>query len=38
MVVLDALLDPVTGAIVARELDRLEKELFAAEPAGEPPS
>lgn len=28
MVVIDALLDPVTGAIVARELERLEQELF----------
>lgn len=28
MVVLDALLDPVTGAIVRRELQRLERELF----------
>jgi hypothetical protein len=27
-VVIDALLDPVTGAIVARELERLETELF----------
>jgi len=31
MVVLDALLDPVSGAIVARELKRLEQELFAAD-------
>ncbi len=30
-VVLDALLDPITGAIVARELDRLERELFEAD-------
>lgn len=28
MVVIDALLDPVSGAIVARELERLEQELF----------
>lgn len=31
MVVIDALLDPVTGAIVARELARLEQELFDAD-------
>jgi hypothetical protein len=31
MVVLDALLDPVTGAIVRRELERLEQELFEAD-------
>ncbi|MGH9085229.1 MAG: hypothetical protein ACRDYW_07220, partial [Acidimicrobiales bacterium] len=31
MVVLDALLDPLTGAIVARELERLERELFEAD-------
>ena len=30
-VVLDALLDPLTGAIVARELARLEQELFEAD-------
>ena len=30
-VVIDALLDPVTGAIVARELARLEQELFEAD-------
>jgi hypothetical protein len=30
-VVIDALLDPITGAIVARELDRLERELFEAD-------
>jgi hypothetical protein len=30
-VVLDALLDPVTGAIVARELERLEQALFVAD-------
>jgi len=30
-VVLDALLDPITGAIVARELARLEQELFEAD-------
>jgi hypothetical protein len=30
-VVLDALLDPVTGEIVARELERLERELFEAD-------
>ena len=30
-VVLDALLDPLTGAIVARELARLEQELFDAD-------
>jgi len=31
MVVLDALLDPVGGAIVARELKRLEQQLFDAD-------
>ncbi|MGQ0434136.1 MAG: DUF222 domain-containing protein [Microthrixaceae bacterium] len=31
MVVIDALLDPVTGEIVARELARLEQELFEAD-------
>jgi hypothetical protein len=31
MVVLDALLDPMTGGIVARELHRLEQELFEAD-------
>lgn len=31
MWVLDALLDPVTGAIVARELRRLEQQLFEAD-------
>jgi len=31
MVVLDALLDPVSGAIVARELKRIEQELFDAD-------
>src|SRR5690606_32301148 len=31
MVVIDALLDPVSGAIVARELERLEQELFEAD-------
>jgi hypothetical protein len=31
VVVLDALLDPVTGGIVARELARLERELFEAD-------
>ena len=31
MVVLDALLDPVGGAIVARELRRIEQELFEAD-------
>lgn len=31
MVVIDALLDPMTGAIVARELHRLEQELFEAD-------
>src|SRR5690606_20810103 len=31
MVVLDALLDPVSGAIVARELKRIEQELFEAD-------
>jgi hypothetical protein len=31
MVVLDALLDPVSGAIVARELKRLEQALFEAD-------
>ena len=31
MVVLDALLDPMTGAIVARELQRLEQQLFEAD-------
>ncbi|MEX2292311.1 MAG: DUF222 domain-containing protein [Acidimicrobiales bacterium] len=30
-VVIDALLDPITGAIVARELVRLEQELFEAD-------
>jgi hypothetical protein len=30
-VVIDALLDPVTGAIVCRELERLEQELFDAD-------
>lgn len=30
-VVLDALLDPITGGIVARELARLEQELFEAD-------
>lgn len=30
-VVIDALLDPMTGAIVTRELERLEKELFEAD-------
>ncbi|MEO7570883.1 MAG: hypothetical protein ABIX10_00450 [Acidimicrobiales bacterium] len=30
-VVIDALLDPITGAIVARELARLEQELFEAD-------
>lgn len=28
MVILDALLDPITGEIVARELERLEQQLF----------
>lgn len=31
MVVVDALLDPVTGAVFARELDRLEQALFEAD-------
>ena len=31
MVVLDALLDPITGEVVARELERLEQELFEAD-------
>ena len=31
MVVLDAVLDPVNGEIVARELERLERELFDAD-------
>ncbi|MEO7429159.1 MAG: HNH endonuclease signature motif containing protein, partial [Acidimicrobiales bacterium] len=31
MVVLDGLLDPITGEIVIRELERLERELFEAD-------